>query len=382
MQPILARLLQFPFRRANNGQAVKKRSEQMSGAEGFRNYRLAGNLNAKEFRHEDWYVCPIPRKRMKELMRRSDGKALLDFGLWMLLLAASAAVAWASWGTWAAVPAFALYGVLYGSGAESRFHECIHGTPFKTRRINEFFLVVLGFMSLKNPYLWRWSHTRHHTDTVIVGRDPEIAYPRPPDVWGMLLNVLHLRAGLNGLAWSVRQCFGRFTEDEKEYVPEDERQRVVLHARIHIGILLGAAAWSVAAGTVLPLLFIGLPTFYGSWVHSALSAMQHAGLAEDIPDHRLNSRTVYLNPVLRFIYANMNYHVEHHMFPMVPYYRLPELHEEMKHDCPPAYRGVVGAYSEMIPALRRQLKDPWHFVERELPEGAGRSAFEAVPAAA
>ena len=35
-------------------------------------------------------------------------------------------------------------------------------------------------------------------------------------------------------------------------------------------------------------------------------------------------RTVLMNPVSRFIYWNMNYHVEHHMFPMVPYHALPQ----------------------------------------------------------
>ena len=59
------------------------------------------------------------------------------------------------------------------------------------------------------------------------------------------------------------------------------------------------------------------------------------------------------------------------MFPMVPFYRLPELHDEMKHDCPPAYEGVVDAYREMIPALRRQLEDPTYYVPRILPAGAG-----------
>ena len=46
----------------------------------------------------------------------------------------------------------------------------------------------------------------------------------------------------------------------------------------------------------------------------------------------------------------MNYHVEHHMFPMVPYYRLPELHEEVKHDCAPVYPSLWAAYREIIPA--------------------------------
>lgn len=47
-----------------------------------------------------------------------------------------------------------------------------------------------------------------------------------------------------------------------------------------------------------------------------------------------SGRMVYMEPVLRFIYWNMNDHVEHHMFPMVPYHRLPELHAKMKSHCP------------------------------------------------
>ena len=55
--------------------------------------------------------------------------------------------------------------------------------------------------------------------------------------------------------------------------------------------------------------------------HVMTGLTQHIGLAEDVLDHRLNCRTVYINPFSRFVYWNMNYHVEHHMFPMVPYHR-------------------------------------------------------------
>jgi fatty acid desaturase len=69
------------------------------------------------------------------------------------------------------------------------------------------------------------------------------------------------------------------------------------------------------------------------------------------------------------VYWNMNYHVEHHMFPMVPYHALPALHEAMKADCPPAYDGLWAAYRELVPAVLRQLRDPTHFVRRTLPAG-------------
>ena len=66
----------------------------------------------------------------------------------------------------------------------------------------------------------------------------------------------------------------------------------------------------------------------------------------------------------------MNYHVEHHMFPNVPYHALGKLHRELKADMPKPYGGMWEAYREIIPALIRQRKDPSHFVKRELPRGA------------
>ena len=97
---------------------------------------------------------------------------------------------------------------------------------------------------------------------------------------------------------------------------------------------------------------------------------QHAGMGENVLDHRLNTRTVKMCAVNRFLYWNMNYHVEHHMFPMVPYYRLPELHEEIEHDCAPVYPSLWAAYKEIIPAVLRQLRDQEYYVRRELLPGA------------
>jgi fatty acid desaturase len=98
--------------------------------------------------------------------------------------------------------------------------------------------------------------------------------------------------------------------------------------------------------------------------------LQHGGLAEDVLDHRLNSRTVLMNPVSRWIYWNMNYHVEHHMFPMVPYHALPRLHALIRHDLPPANPSIPQAYGEMIRALIRQRREPGHFIRKTLPPGA------------
>ena len=135
-------------------------------------------------------------------------------------------------------------------------------------------------------------------------------------------------------------------------------------------IILGVAAWCMATGSILPAMFVVLPRFYGGALSQVFNVMQHAGLDEDVYDHRLNTRTVIMNPVFSFLYANMNYHIEHHMFPMVPFYVLPELHALIKDQCPAPNRGVIAAYREIVPALIEQRRTPTHFVAKRLPEGA------------
>jgi len=63
----------------------------------------------------------------------------------------------------------------------------------------------------------------------------------------------------------------------------------------------------------------------------------------------------------------MEYHIEHHMFPQVPSYNLPKLHEMIKDQMPPARKGLWGAYKEIIPALFKQAKDPKHQIPLAIP---------------
>jgi len=329
----------------------------------------------------EWYRTPIDRKTMKALMRRSDGPALRDTALWFALLALTGAGGVAFWGSWWAVPFFIAYGVLYGSAADSRWHECGHRTAFKTVWMNDVVYQIASFMMMRNPVVWRWSHTRHHTDTIIVGRDPEISGMRPPQLIVIGLNLFGLVSAPQSFAALARNAMGRLSPDEADFVPESERPKAYWIARAHMAIYAATLFACLAMGSILPAMLIGLPRLYGTWLLLVLGLPQHLGLAEDVLDHRLNARTVLMNPVLRFLYWNMNYHMEHHMYPMVPYHALPRLHEAVKHDCPPPSRSLYAAWREIIPCVLRQLRDPHHFIRPQLPEGAG-PARQSPPLAA
>jgi fatty acid desaturase len=307
---------------------------------------------------------------MKELMRRRDGPALRDTALWLALLIGFGTGGGLFWGSWAAVPFFVVYGVLYGSATDSRWHETGHGTAFKTSWLNDALYQVASFMNMKEPTFWRWSHARHHTDTIIVGRDREIAAMRPPDVAKLIVNVAGLRDAFDTAASVGRHAAGRLTEEEKTFIPESERFRVYREARAWVLVYAAVVAAAIVLDSFLPLMYVGLPTLYGRWLATLFGISQHAGLAENVLDHRLNARTIYMNPVFRFLYWNMNYHVEHHMFPMVPYHALPKLHAEVAADLPTPYPSLFAAYREIMPTLLRQMREPDYYVRRELPAAA------------
>jgi len=319
---------------------------------------------------DDWYRPEIPRKELKELMRRGDARGLIDFGIWGLCLAASGYAAYRAVGTYWVIPAFFLYGTIYSS-CDARWHECAHGTPFKTRWINETFYQTCCLMNMKEGTFTRWSHTRHHTETIMVGLDPEIQVPRPADLRKVMLDFLWIPDALMMLRLMVVHALGIASKDAKDFVPETEWRKMFWWSRFYLLVYATLIAWSIWTRSWLPLLFFPLARLYGGWLHQIFSLTQHAGLAENVRDHRLNSRTVELNPVLRFLYFSMNYHIEHHMFPTVPFHALPKLHDRLEPFLPRTYSGLVDVYKEIIPALIRQSKDASHFVRRDLPSVEG-----------
>jgi fatty acid desaturase len=339
-----------------------------------RDYSLIG-LDAKlaeerGLANAEWYSCKISRPRLIELMQRRDGPAIRDTLIWFAALIITGTLGYLTWGTWWTVPCFVVYGVLYNSAAGPRWHEASHRTPFKTTWMNDVLHEVAGFMMFRESVPWRWSHTRHHTDTLIVGRDPEIHVPRPADLLGFALDFFHLKSGPKEFAHMVLHCFGRLTAAEETYIPDEERHKVYRNARIYLLIYAAVGAWAMAIHSILPFMYVGLPCFYGAWLGVIFAMTNHAGLAEDVLDHRLNTRTLYMNPIFRFLYWEMNYHIEHHMFPMVPYHALAKLHQELKADMPKPYNGLWEVYREIIPTIVREVKDPTYFVLRQLPSTA------------
>jgi Na+-transporting NADH:ubiquinone oxidoreductase subunit F len=340
-----------------------------------RDYRLGGESDRRAVEaglaEASCYRSPIDRDLLAKLSERSDGAAARTTALYVVLLVATGLWAYSSLWSWWTGPALLLYGTLYGSSADPRWHECGHGTAFRTRWLNDAVYYPASFMVLRDPTVWRWSHVRHHSDTIIVGRDPEVVLKRPPRLRVWLLALFALPSGIQSIARTFRHSVGRVSEADLSYIAERDIGRVVIEARVFVFIWTLLIGWCVLSMSLVPLLFFVGPSFYGAWLVHLFGTSQHLGLRENVLDHRLNTRTIYMNPILRFLYWNMNYHCEHHMFPAVPSHALPKLHEAIKADLPVPSRSLVHAYREIGRALFEQRRDPSWELDRPLPASAG-----------
>jgi fatty acid desaturase/1-acyl-sn-glycerol-3-phosphate acyltransferase len=210
-------------------------------------------------------------------------------------------------------------------------HEGIHGTLFRRRGLDRGVGFLLGVPALFSITAYKVSHLAHHRHTR-TRRDPDEflnVSPHPAVrsavfyAWlavGMLAYVLHVPAG----AWRR----GR---------PEDRRAIALEYALM---LSLYAAAIGMASrfgrldvvvyGWLIPL---SVAIAFGnarSWAEHALT----------VPgDPMTHTRTVTSNRVVSLLMCNLNYHLEHHLCPGVPWYNLPRLHALLA----PEYR-AAGAF--------------------------------------
>ena len=108
---------------------------------------------------------------------------------------------------------------------------------------------------------------------------------------------------------------------------------------------------------------------FGRWLQFLCNSAQHVGLVDNVPDFRLCCRTIYLNPIVQFLYWHMNYHTEHHMYAAVPCYRLGKLHRLIKDEMPWCPNGLRETWKHIGEVMERQAREPEYQYVAELPKG-------------
>jgi fatty acid desaturase len=344
----------------------------------------------------NWYRCKADKRVMSELMKTSDFRGFCQVFLQLALFFATATVAYLIYlqinaATWMwSVPA--LLAALFVHGTFSSFmgrtappvHELCHKTPFRSKAWNEFFLKFYSFVGWSD-YIWfRPSHVKHHQATVHEDYDGEVVLPQKFD-WqsvkfvatALTCNPYAIFCYLRDWARAARGNADDWKKKDawsNKIVPESNAALRREHrdwARLVVFGHLALALLFIATGHWFFIVLFTFGTFYSSWLVTLCYMPQHVGLSPNVPDFRLCCRTYTCNWLPGFLYWNMQYHVEHHMFPAVPFYNLPKLRKAIEHDLPPAPHGLWATWMEILPILKRQREDPTYAFIPKLPQGSG-----------
>ncbi|MER2624752.1 MAG: fatty acid desaturase [Accumulibacter sp.] len=310
----------------------------------------------------NWYRTPIDAVKLAKLIRRSDWQGYLHVFAHLLLLTFTGSVTYFAYleqHFLLTIGALFIHGSFYSFlGWAGAGHELLHRTVFKSRRYNDFFLFLFAFLTWNNYVYFRASHVRHHQCTVFTELDGEVTLPQK----------IHYADWLWALAFNLPACYRAIRivvensvniikgEWGAKLFPEagsESRHKVVLTARIVlVGHLLLVTVFFITGHW--PLLFIvTLAPFISDWLNKLLALAQHYGMQSNVADFRRNSRTVLLHPFLACLYWQMNYHVEHHMYPGVPFYNLHDLRHELEHDFPVALQGILAIIREITTKARQ-----------------------------
>jgi len=321
-----------------------------------------------------WYKSPIPRDVLAKLNQRSDWKGLLHTTGYLGLLVLRGAAAFFAAGR---VPLIVLLALLFLHGTFyafmlNGFHEFVHNTVFKTRALNTFFLQIFSFLSMQNPVMFWASHQEHHKYTLHPPEDLEVVLPQKLTLESFLKTVLVNPWDLYyRLKLIVRLCFGQVEGQwEEALFPRsavEERAGLFRWARIMLlGHLLIVAVALYFHLWMIPVV-ITLAPYYGGGLQWLCNNTQHAGLQDNVPDFRLCTRTFLVNPFVQFLYWDMNYHIEHHMYAAVPCYNLAKLHKALEADLPHCPSGLLATWREIMPIIQRQRVEPQYQFVVELP---------------
>jgi fatty acid desaturase len=329
----------------------------------------------------NWYRTSLDRNLLKRLTRRSDYRGLLQAGSFLLIYAATVYLTYfffirALWIPMVAVAYLhcAFHGFL---GMEAAAHELSHGTPFKTKALNEFFYRLFCFLTWNNYLHFRISHMLHHQYTVHRGLDKEVVLE--PISFTLLDYIswflFDFRKFKMFIFTNIAHAFGQTQVDfffwDPLLSPEDRRNRKIRnwarfmlagHALL-VGFFIYFKLWPLIA-------VVTFGSFFATFSSRGCGLQQHLGLQPGVPDWRISCHTVRFGPLMSYLYWRMNYHIEHHMYAAVPFFNLPRLHEAISFDTPTPLSGFLRGVKRILQIQRRQRKDPAYTYKPEFPQTA------------
>jgi fatty acid desaturase len=198
-------------------------------------------------------------------------------------------------------------------------HEGVHGTLSPRPWLNRLISVLCALPVLQTFAAYRVLHLRHHNHLGQPG-DPD-HYPNYTR-WTWLQFTLYWGRLLIGYPVYITAIpllgLRQGTWPERGWIVLE----IAVLGMVIALVIVAPVPWSIILHAwLIPMLVINtLVNIRGMSQHTLLE--QHA-------DPILGTRSILTNPLTRFFMCNENYHLEHHLYPGVPWYHLGRLHRAL-----------------------------------------------------
>ena len=294
----------------------------------------------------------VSGKELKVLSQKSDTQGWLQTGAYLGAIALNTVLLINTWGSLWAVPLFITQGILINC-LYAGVHELSHNTVFKTRKLNELFGRLFAFAVLIGRDQDKYEHYQHHRHTQDVDLDAEIVGGVPFTLSSYLLYMSGISYWPGRISEVIRLALGH--TDRWPHLSPVQFTKVHKEARL---MLLGygvIALLSVLFNSLAALYFWLLPMLCTKGFHQLQNTVEHTGMPHE-PDILVNTRTVRANLLMRRLFWNMPYHTAHHTYPMIPFFRLPELHARIVEElgAEPKTVSHFGFQKHMLRKLRKE----------------------------
>lgn len=273
------------------------------------------------------YQQPAPARAIWQLLN-----TLIPYAALWVLMWASLRVSW-----WLTVPL-----VLIAGGFLVRvfiiFHDCGHGSFFKSRAANHVWGWITGLLCFTPYFQWRWEHAVHHSSAGDLDRRGT------GDVW-----TLTVQEYLEASRWKkfayrlarnpvilflIAPLFLFMVIQRFPIARAGQRERLSVHlTNLALVLMGGAASWWLGLGTYV-LLQLGVVVVAGSagvWLfyvqHQFEGVYWERGEEWDYTKAALEGSSFYKLPrILQWFSGNIGFHHIHHLSPRIPNYHLEKCH--------------------------------------------------------
>lgn len=198
-------------------------------------------------------------------------------------------------------------------------HEAVHGTLSGNRIVNGLLGAACAIPVLQNFSAYKVLHLRHHQHLGEEGDPDHYAnYTR----WTWLVFTMNWARLLVGypvyiIAIPILALKHGSTQ-----------ARIAILAEISATVLLVAGVWMSPIPTAWILHGWAIPMLVINTMVNIRGMSQHT-LLEHCDDDVQGTRSILTVPLVRFFMCNENYHLEHHLYPGVPWHHLPKVHEAL-----------------------------------------------------